>query len=67
VMDHLLITAAAAAGMFVGTDVDAFVPLVALFLGSRNGGPGAWQTVLGQYLVFAAVKTHHDHRGVWRR
>src|SRR5437870_499858 len=48
-------TIATAIGVFASTNVDLFVLLVALFLGSRNGGLRTWQIVLGQYLAFAAL------------
>jgi cadmium resistance protein CadD (predicted permease) len=48
-------TVVTAAGVFAGTNVDAFLLLVVLFLGSRDGGLRTWQIVLGQYLAFTAL------------
>jgi cadmium resistance protein CadD (predicted permease) len=48
-------TVMTAAGVFAGTNVDGFLLLVVLFLGSRDGGLRTWQIVLGQYLAFTAL------------
>ena len=48
-------TVVTAAGVFAGTNVDAFLLLVVPFLGSRDGGLRTWQIVLGQYLAFTAL------------
>jgi cadmium resistance protein CadD (predicted permease) len=48
--------AAAAAGLFVGTDIDDLVVLTVLFLAARAGGrPRLWQIWLGQYLGIAVL------------
>jgi cadmium resistance protein CadD (predicted permease) len=56
-MYHLTSAVMTAIGAFVVTNVDLFVLLVVLFLSSRNGGPRAWQIVVGQYLVFVTLVT----------
>lgn len=40
---------------FAGTNVDAFVLLIVLFLVAREGGHRPWQVVAAQYLVFGLL------------
>jgi cadmium resistance transport/sequestration family protein len=52
----LLATVVAAAGVFVGTDVDDLIVLTVLFLSARaTGTPRAWQIWLGQYAGIAVL------------
>jgi cadmium resistance transport/sequestration family protein len=52
----LLGTVGAAAGVFVGTDVDDLIVLTLLFLSARaNGTPRPWQIWLGQYAGIAVL------------
>lgn len=55
-MDHLVGTAAAAVGVFAGTNIDDIIVLTVLFLSSRAGGrPLRWQIWAGQYAGIAVL------------
>jgi cadmium resistance transport/sequestration family protein len=55
-VDGLAGTAAVAAGMFAGTNVDDLIVLTVLFLSSRaNGSPRRWQIWTGQYAGIAVL------------
>lgn len=47
----------AAAGVFIGTDVDDLIVLTVLFLAARAAGRPAWKIWAGQYLGIAALVT----------
>jgi cadmium resistance protein CadD (predicted permease) len=46
---------AAAAGVFVGSNIDDLIVLIVLFLGARSGRTSAARIVLGQYLGFGVL------------
>ncbi len=55
-MAELLRTAAAAVGLFAGTNVDDLIVLTVLFLSARSGGlPKPWQIWIGQYAGVALL------------
>jgi cadmium resistance protein CadD (predicted permease) len=56
VADSPIGTAASAALLFAGTDVDDLIVLTLLFLAARAGGrPRPWQIVVGQYAGIATL------------
>lgn len=55
-MLDLIGTVAAAAAVFIATDIDDIVILTLLFITARTTGrPGSWQIVAGQYLGIGAL------------
>jgi cadmium resistance protein CadD (predicted permease) len=55
-MDAIFATAAAACGLFAGTNIDDMVVLAVLNASCRaDGRPAAWQIWVGQYAGIAAL------------
>lgn len=52
-----MVTILAAAGIFIGTDVDDLIVLTVLFLSARAAARPAWKIWAGQYLGIAALVT----------
>jgi len=51
----MIVTVAAAVGLFAATNIDDIVVLTVLFLAAARGALPAWKVIAGQYLGFLAL------------